>query len=68
MIFSKNYLDTTTGNLLIQSNGFDYSVKKIVPHYDNLSVDMLKDIGKDVLKVRDSDKLIKLDTNKIVYE
>ena len=60
MIFSKNYYDTTTGNLLIMSNGYDYSDKMIVPHYNNLSSDLKKQIKEDVLKINDNDKLIKL--------
>ena len=60
MIFSKNYYDTTTGNLLIMSNGYDYSDKMIVPHYNNLPDDLKKQIKEDVLKINDNDKLIKL--------
>ena len=60
MIFSKNYYDTTTGNLLIMSNGYNYSNKMIVPHYNNLPDDLKKQIKEDVLKINDNDKLIKL--------
>lgn len=62
MIFNKKYLDTTTGNLLIMDNGFDYYNKIIVPHYDNLSSELLSKIPEDILKVNDNDELYKLDT------
>jgi len=61
MIFNKNYLDTTTGKLLVMDNGYDYCNKIIVPHYDNLPKDLLKQIPKDVLKIRDNDRLYKLE-------
>lgn len=61
MIFNKNYLDTTTGELLIMNNGFDYYDKIIVPHYNNLSNELLNKIPKDILKINDNDKLYKLD-------
>ena len=38
MIFNKDYYDTTTGELLIMHNGFNYSDKMIVPHFDNLPI------------------------------
>ena len=60
MIFCKEYLDTSTGKLLIMNNGFDYSKKIIVPHYDKLSKDILDNIPNDVLKINDNNKLIKL--------
>lgn len=59
MIFAKDYLDTTTGELLIRHNGFDYSKKIIVPHYDNLPENLLAKIPKDILAIHDHDKLIK---------
>lgn len=67
MIFNKQYLDTTTGNLLIMDNGFDYYNKIIVPHYDNLSKELLSKIPDDILKINDNDKLYKLDT-KIIQQ
>lgn len=62
MIFNKEYLDTTTGELLIINNGFDCYNKIIVPHYDNLSSELLCKIPEDILKINDNDKLYKLDT------
>lgn len=61
MIFNKNYLDTTTGELLIMNNGFDYYDKIIVPHYNNLSSELLNKIPKNILKINDNDNLYKLD-------
>ena len=60
MIFCKNYYDTTTGDLLIMNNGFDYIEKMIVPHYDNLPNEIKKQILGDVFRISDNDKLIKL--------
>lgn len=61
MIFNKNYLDTTTGELLVMNNGFDYYDKIIVPHYDNLPDELLDKIPRDILKIKDNDSLYKLD-------
>ena len=61
MIFNKEYLDTTTGNLLIMDNGFDYYNKIIVPHYNNLPSELLDKIPNNILKINDNDKLYKLD-------
>lgn len=61
MIFNKQYLDTTTGNLLIMDNGFDYYDRIIVPHYNNLSSELLDKIPNNILKINDNDKLYKLD-------
>lgn len=61
MIFNKNYLDTTTGELLVMNNGFDYYDKIIVPHYDNLPDELLDKIPRDILKIKDNDNLYKLD-------
>lgn len=60
MIFNKNYLDTTTGNLQIMNNGFDYCNKIIVPHYNNLPKELLDKIPTNILKINDNDKLSKL--------
>ena len=60
MIFCKDYYDTTTGELLIMNNGFDYSDKMIVPHFDNLPSEIKEKIKDDVLKIHDNDNLIKL--------
>lgn len=68
MIFNKEYLDTTTGELLILDNGFDYYNKIIVPHYDNLSSELLSKISEDILKVNDNDKLYKLDIENDIKE
>lgn len=61
MIFNKNYLDTTTGELLIMDNGFDYYDKIIVPHYNNLPKELLNKIPSNILKINDNDNLYKLD-------
>ncbi len=61
MIFNKTYLDTTTGNLLIMDNGFNYCNKIIVPHYNNLPKELLEQIPKNILKINDNDKLYKLE-------
>ena len=61
MIFNKNYLDTTTGELLIMENGFDYYDKIIVPHYNNLPKELLNKIPSNILKINDNDNLYKLD-------
>ncbi len=61
MIFNKEYLDTTTRNLVIMYNGFDYYNKIIVPHYNNLSSELLDKIPDNILKINDNDKLYKLD-------
>lgn len=61
MIFNKNYLDTTTGELLIMDNGFDYYDKIIVPHYNNLPKKLLNKIPSNILKINDNDNLYKLD-------
>lgn len=61
MIFNKNYLDTTTGELLIMDNGFDYYNKIIVPHYNNLPKELLNKIPSNILKINDNDNLYKLD-------
>lgn len=61
MIFNKEYLDTTTGDLLIMNNGFDYYNKIIVPHYNNLPSELLDKIPENILKINDNDNLYKLD-------
>lgn len=61
MIFNKTYLDTTTGDLLIMNNGFDYYNKIIVPHYNNLPSVLLDKIPENILKINDNDNLYKLD-------
>lgn len=61
MIFNKNYLDTTTGELLIMDNGFDYYDKIIVPHYNNLPKELLNKIPSNILKINDNDNLYKID-------
>lgn len=60
MIMSKNYLDTSEGRLQILKNGFDVCKKIVVPHYENLDNGLLIQIPKDVFKIKDSDKLIKI--------
>ncbi len=61
MIFNKSYLDTTTGELLVMDNGYDYCDKIIVPHYDNLPKELLEQIPKNVLKIKDDDRLYRLE-------
>ena len=60
MIFCKNYYDTTTKKLLIINNGYDYSKKMIVPHYDNLPKEFKEQMKADLFKINDNDRLIKL--------
>lgn len=60
MIFNHEYLDTSEQVLRIQNNGFDYSDKIIVPHYDHLSNDIINNLPKSILAIRDIDDLIKL--------
>lgn len=61
MIFDKTYLDTTSDDLKIMDNGFDYYNKIIVPHYNNLPSELLDKIPNDVLKINDHDNLYKLE-------
>lgn len=60
MIFNKEYLDTTTSKLKIMNNGFNYSNKIIVPHFDHLPDEILKKLPNNILIIKDTDKLIKL--------
>ena len=60
MIFCKDYYDTTTKKLLIMNNGYDYSKKMIVPHYDNLPKELKEQMNNDLLIINDNDRLIKL--------
>ena len=60
MIFCKNYYDTTTGNLLVMNNGYDYSDKMIVPHYNNLPGELKNQMPDNVFQINDNDKLIRL--------
>lgn len=60
MIFNKKYLDTSTKKLLVMDNGFDYSDKIIVPHYDHLSKDILDELPDNIIKINDNDRLIKI--------
>lgn len=60
MIFNHEYLDTSEQVLRIQNNGFDYSDRIIVPHYDHLSNDIINNLPKSILAIRDIDDLIKL--------
>lgn len=60
MIFNHEYLDTSERVLRIQNNGFDYSDRIIVPHYDHLSNDIINNLPKSILAIRDIDDLIKL--------
>lgn len=61
MIFNKQYLDTTTSNLKIIEDGFDYGKKIIVPHFDHLPTELLSQLPNNILKIKDIDQLIKLD-------
>lgn len=60
MIFCKDYLDTSTGKLKILHNGFDYTNKIIVPHYNNLNKDILDNLPDNIIAINDNDNLIKL--------
>ena len=60
MIFCKDYYDTTTKELLIMNNGYDYSDKMIVPHYDNLPKELKEQMIDDLFVINDNDRLIKL--------
>lgn len=60
MIFCKDYYDTTTKKLLIMNNGYDYSKKMIVPHYNNLSKELKEQMINDLFIINDDDRLIKL--------
>ena len=60
MIFCKKYFDTTTGKLLIMDNGFDYADKMIVPHFENLPDNILKQLQGDIIRVYDSGRLFEL--------
>ena len=61
MIFCKNYYDTTTKKLLIMNDGFDYSDRMIVPHFDNLPKDIKTQLISNIFIVKDSDTLLKLE-------
>lgn len=61
MIFNKQYLDTTTSNLKIIDDGFYYGNKIIVPHFDHLPSELLMQLPNNILKIKDTDQLIKLD-------
>ncbi len=60
MIFCKNYYDTTTNELLIRNNGYDYSKYIIVPHFDNLPRELKDKMNGDLFIINDNDRLIKL--------
>ena len=60
MIMSKEYVDTSTGDVKILNNGFDFFNKMIIPHYDNLSEKLLKQMPTNIYKLKDNDNLIKL--------
>lgn len=60
MIFNHEYLDTSTGSLKIQDNGFDYNDKIIVPHFEHLPNHIVDNLPKEILAIKDIDDLIKL--------
>jgi peptidase E len=60
MIFCKDYYDTTTKELLIMNNGYDYSDKMIVPHYNNLPKELKEQMNDNLFIINDNDRLIKL--------
>lgn len=60
MIFNKEYLDYTSGSLIIRNNGFDFYSKIIVPHYDYLSDNIKRELPKNILKIKDLDGIIKI--------
>lgn len=45
-------------------NGFNYYDRIIVPHYNNLSSELLDKIPDNILKINDYDKLYKLDVQR----
>jgi len=59
MIFNKQYLDTTTKELRIMNDGFNYGNKIIVPHFDHLPEELIKQLPNNILKIKDTEKLIK---------
>lgn len=61
MIFNKQYIDTSTHKIRIIDNGFDFCDRVIVPHFDCLSEDILNFLPDNILKINDSDGVIKLD-------
>jgi peptidase E len=60
MIFCKDYYDTTTKELLIMNNGYDYSDKMIVPHYNNLPKELKEQMNDNLFIINDNDRLIRL--------
>lgn len=60
MIMHQKYVDTSTGKLVIKENGFNFSDKMIVPHYENLPLEIINQISSGVIKIKDTDRLIKL--------
>lgn len=60
MIFNKQYLDIITSKLEILNNGFNYNNKIIVPHFDTLPEELLKQLPKNILKINDTDRLVKI--------
>lgn len=42
------------------NNGYDYSDKMIVPHYDNLPKELKEQMVDDLFIIKDNDRLIKL--------
>ena len=60
MIFCKDYYDTTTDKLLIMHNGYEYSDRMIVPHFNNLPKELKEQMNENVFIINDNDRLIKL--------
>ena len=60
-IYNKQYIDTSTHKIRIIDNGFDFCDRVIVPHFDCLSEDILNFLPDNILKINDSDGVIKLD-------
>lgn len=60
IIFNKQYLDTTTEEPKIMNDGFNYGKKKIVPHFEHLPEELLKQLANNILKIKDTEQLIKL--------
>ena len=54
-------LNYIRNNLKIMEDGFDYGKKIIVPHFDHLPTELLSQLPNNILKIKDTDQLIKLD-------
>ena len=60
MIFNKQYIDTSNHKIKIMNNGFNFCSNIIVPHFDHLPKNILNHLPNNILKLKDSGKIIKL--------